>query len=79
MRTFNADSVSKLLVVVQSILAISTHPDATGFDAVAWIETWMDKPHPALGGRTPSELIEKATGFEVVTRLLGSLESGAYQ
>lgn len=35
-------------------------------------------PSP-LGGRKPADLIDTPTGVEVVARLLGSIESGAYQ
>jgi uncharacterized protein (DUF2384 family) len=32
-----------------------------------------------LGGRRPADLLDTPTGVEVVARLLGSLESGAFQ
>ncbi|HEY8707729.1 MAG TPA: antitoxin Xre/MbcA/ParS toxin-binding domain-containing protein [Burkholderiaceae bacterium] len=32
-----------------------------------------------MGGRKPADLIDTPTGVEVVARLLGSIESGAYQ
>ncbi|MDH5540593.1 MAG: MbcA/ParS/Xre antitoxin family protein, partial [Rhizobacter sp.] len=37
------------------------------------------RPQPSLGGRRPAELIDTPTGIEVVSRLLGSIESGSYQ
>ena len=39
----------------------------------------IERPQPALGGRKPADLIDTPTGVEVVARLLGSIESGAYQ
>jgi uncharacterized protein (DUF2384 family) len=52
---------------------------AKGFDAAKWLGRWLEQPQPALGGRKAADLIDTPTGVEVVARLLGSIESGAYQ
>jgi len=65
--------------VAQEIAAASTHPDAAGLDVPRWLGRWIEQPQPALGGRRPAELLDTPTGAEVVTRLLGSMASGAYQ
>ena len=69
----------KLLGIAQSIVNNSTAAEAKAFDAAKWLGQWIEQPQPALGGRRPADLISTPTGVEVVARLLGSLESGAYQ
>jgi len=68
----------KLLAIAQEIVANSTASDAKGFDAAKWLGRWIERPQPSLGGRRPADLIDTPTGVEVVARLLGSIESGAY-
>lgn len=69
----------KLLGIAQAIADNSTAAQAEGFDAAKWLGQWIERPQPALGGRKPADLIDTPTGVEVVARLLGSIESGAYQ
>ncbi|MDH5539578.1 MAG: DUF2384 domain-containing protein [Rhizobacter sp.] len=71
--------VAKLIAIAQAIVANSTARQAQGFDAARWLGQWLDRPQPSLGGRRPAELIDTPTGIEVVSRLLGSIESGSYQ
>jgi len=68
----------KLLAIAQEIVANSTAREAKGFDAAKWLGQWIERPQPSLGGRRPADLIDTPTGVEVVARLLGSIESGAY-
>lgn len=69
----------RLLGIAEGIIANSTAEAAAGFDAAKWLGAWIERPQPALGGRKPADLLDTPTGFEVVAKLLGSLESGAYQ
>ena len=69
----------KLLGIAQEIVANSTASEARGFDATKWLGQWIERPQPSLGGRKPADLLDTPTGVEVVARLLGSIESGAYQ
>lgn len=69
----------KLLGIAQSIVANSTAAQAKDFDAAKWLGRWIELPQPALGGRRAADLIDTPTGIEVVARLLGAVESGAYQ
>jgi len=71
--------IARLLGVANEIVANSTAPEAKNFDAAKWLGQWLEKPQPALGGRRPAELIDTPTGLDVVARLLGAIESGAYQ
>ena len=74
-----AIGMAKLLGVAQAIVANSTAPAAQNFDSAAWLGQWLERPQAALGGRKPADLIDTPTGIEVVARLLGAIESGAYQ
>jgi putative toxin-antitoxin system antitoxin component (TIGR02293 family) len=69
----------KLLGIAQSIVANSTAREAKDFDAAEWLGVWIERPQPALGGRKPADFLDTPTGVEVVAKLLGSVESGAYQ
>lgn len=69
----------KLIAKAREIAANSTAPEARNFDAAKWLGKWIDIAQPALGGRKPSELLDTPTGLDVVLKLLGAIESGAYQ
>ena len=69
----------RLLGIAQDMAANSTVAEARDFDAAKWLGKWIERPQPALGGRRPADLIDTPTGVDVVARLLGSIESGAYQ
>lgn len=68
-----------LLGIAQAIVADSTDERAKTFDVAKWLGRWIENPQPALGGRKPADLLDTPTGMDVVARLLGSLQSGAYQ
>ena len=74
-----AVGMMRLLCLAEEIAANSTASQAKGFDSAKWLGQWIERPQPALGGRKPADLIDTPTGVELVARLLGSLESGAYQ
>lgn len=71
--------IAKLLGMAREIVDNSTAPEAKDFDVAKWLGQWLEKPQPALGGRKPAELIDTPTGLAVVAKLLGAIESGAYQ
>lgn len=71
--------MARLLGMAQEMAANSTAEEAADFDAAKWLGQWLDRPQPALGGSKPSDLLDTPTGLSVVARLLGSIESGAYQ
>jgi putative toxin-antitoxin system antitoxin component (TIGR02293 family) len=74
-----AIAMTKLLGIAQDIIADSTALEAEGFDSAKWLGEWLERPQPSLGGRPPADLLGTPTGFEIVARLLRSLESGSYQ
>lgn len=49
-----------------------------GFDAATWVASWLQRPHPALAGRVPAEILDTADGRNVVADLLAQQQSGAY-
>jgi len=69
----------RLLGIAKRIVANSTAPEAKGFDSAKWLGRWIERPQPSLEGRKPADLIDTPTGIEIVARLLGAIESGAYQ
>ena len=69
----------KLVGIAQEIVANSTAGEAKSFDATKWLGQWIERAQPALGGHKPADLLDTPTGVELVARLLGSIESGAYQ
>lgn len=69
----------RLLGIAQRIVANSTATEARNFDAAKWLGLWIERPQFSLGGLKPADLLDTPTGVEVVARLLGSIESGAYQ
>lgn len=71
--------MARLLGIAQEIVKGSMAPEARDFDSAKWLGQWLEKPQPALGGRKPADLIDTPTGVEVVAKLLGAIESGAYQ
>lgn len=75
----SAIGMVKLLGIAQRIITDSTADAAQDFDAARWLGLWIERPQPALGGRKPADLLDTPTGVQVVARLLGSIESGAYQ
>ncbi len=69
----------KLLGMAQDIVRDSTAKQAKDFDSVKWLGLWIEQPQPSLGGRKPADLLDTPTGIEMVARVLGSIQSGAYQ
>jgi uncharacterized protein len=71
--------MTRLLGIAQEIVEGSTAPEARDCDSTKWLGQWLEKPQPALGGHKPAELIDTPTGVDLVAKLLGAIESGAYQ
>lgn len=69
-------AVVRLIGQVDSMVQESGDPH--GFDAPRWAAEWLQRPHPALGGRTPGELLDTADGRSLVADLLAQQQSSAY-
>lgn len=48
------------------------------FDLDVWLNEWLRRPVPALGGRAARDLLNDPDGVESVKRVLGAMVSGAY-
>jgi uncharacterized protein (DUF2384 family) len=72
-------SMQILEAKASAIVASSTSPEADGFDSARWLARWLQIEQPALGGCRAVDLIGTADGLKIVSRLIGSLVSGAYQ
>ena len=75
----SAIGMIKLLGIAQDLVDNSTASGAIGFDAAKWLGKWIETPQPALDGRKPADYIDTPTGISIVARILGSIQSGAYQ
>lgn len=75
----NAVGLIKLLGIAQDLVSNSIVPEAEQFDVAKWFGKWIALPQPALGGLKPAQLLDTPTGVKIVARLLGAIESGAYQ
>lgn len=64
--------------ILKTVVDLIPEARRRDFDAAGWFAKWILIPQPALGGRSPSELLGTPTDRELVRRLIGSLGSGAY-
>lgn len=78
----NQEESERILAVVRLIGQVDTmvqeSGEPAGFDAAKWVADWLQRPHPALGGRTPGELLDTADGRGLVADLLAQQQSSAY-
>jgi putative toxin-antitoxin system antitoxin component (TIGR02293 family) len=81
-QTLNLDESERVLgiarLVGQAQAMVRESGDDPQFDAAKWMATWLEAPHPALGGKRPAELMDTAEGRAIVSDLLGQMQSGAY-
>jgi len=68
--------VARLVGLVQSMVEESGESES--FDAAQWLGQWIQVPVPALGGRTPADMLDTAAGQEEVARLLRQAQAGVY-
>jgi uncharacterized protein (DUF2384 family) len=72
------ETFEQLMRQLDEILKEGSADQLMDFDARAWLERWLDRPQPALGGIPPRDLLESEEGFRAVSKLLGASISGAY-
>jgi putative toxin-antitoxin system antitoxin component (TIGR02293 family) len=68
--------LSALVDKVQTMVEESGDP--TGFDAAAWLSSWLAEPVPALGWQRPLDLLDTMAGQQLVHDTLDRMQSGAY-
>lgn len=64
---------------VEDMLDVANKPEAWNFNVEKWVAKWVTTSQPAMGGMAPMEVMDTPTGRESVMKLLGSIQSGAYQ
>ncbi len=65
-----------LVTLVERIVLESG--DHTGFDARAWTADWLATPTRVLGGMRPNEFLGTPDRRDLITGLIGQMQSGAY-
>jgi putative toxin-antitoxin system antitoxin component (TIGR02293 family) len=70
--------MARLLATAKNIVGNSTAGGAKDFDVGKWLGEWITRPQAALGDKKPAAFLDTPTGAEIVNRLLGAIESGAY-
>ena len=68
--------ITRLIGQVEAMVHESGDP--RGFKAAEWVAVWLDRPHPALGGRRPAELMDTTDGRAIVFDLVARAQSSAY-
>lgn len=71
--------MAKLIGQVEIMLEESGDPELMkDFDAARWLTHWMEEPIPALGGAAPADYMDTIEGQEMISRLLATMQTGAY-
>jgi putative toxin-antitoxin system antitoxin component (TIGR02293 family) len=65
-------------LVGQAQAMVNESGDPVGFDAAKWVAGWLERPMPALDGRTPGEYMDTAEGQQIVAGLLERARSGTF-
>jgi putative toxin-antitoxin system antitoxin component (TIGR02293 family) len=68
--------IARLIGQAQDLVRESGNVDQ--FDAGRWVGGWLQKPLPALGGRSPDEFMDTVDGRALVSDLLSQQQSSAY-
>ena len=81
-QVLNQDESERVLGIARLIQQVDTIVRESGnaerFDGAKWVARWLDRPHPALDGRRPAELMDTADGRSLVSDLVGQMQSAAY-
>lgn len=79
MSTTRASLPPELQAVAERVRDTLRADGTPDFDVDAWLQDWLGRPQPALGGATPTDLLGSAAAIASVRRALGAILSGAYQ
>ena len=71
-----SDDIIILTALVERMAGESGEP--AGFDARTWLDHWLREAVPALGDRTPLNVLNEPGGLEVVRCLLLRSQSDAF-
>lgn len=70
--------LTELLAVAKRMVDNSTCEQAIGFNTKRWLDQWLERAQPALGGARRIDLLATQAGTQAVHQLLSAIESGAY-
>lgn len=68
--------IDMLTAQVQKMVDESGNPNE--FDSRAWVVDWLHSPIPAIGGRSPTDYLHTSDGVDLISRMLVSVQMGAY-
>ena len=68
--------IAEMVSLVQKMVEESGNPE--GFDAEAWLDDWLTRPLPALGGDSAGDWLDTADRRAVIFTMLACTQSGAY-
>ena len=68
--------IACLIAHVQTM--VNESGNSEGFDAAKWVDRWIDRPLPALGGQRPAELMDTPDGRALVSNIVACMQSGTY-
>lgn len=81
-KPLSSDESSRVLgmgrLVGQVQAMVDEAGEAQAFNAAEWVAQWLERPLPALGGRRPAEFMDTPDGQQLVSDLIGRVQSGAY-
>lgn len=70
-------SFLRIVATLRKILEESGDPEEVAeFDLETWVREWMDESTPALGDRTPAEMLRNPEGQRAVEELLERMRGG---
>jgi hypothetical protein len=68
--------IAEMVAQVQRMVEESGNPE--GFDAKAWLDDWLTRSLPALGGDCAGNWLDAADRRAVIFTILACTQSGAY-
>lgn len=65
-------------LIGQVEIMVAESGDPSGFNAARWVAGWLEQPVPALNNAKPADFMDTIEGQQLVSSLLGKVQSGAY-
>jgi putative toxin-antitoxin system antitoxin component (TIGR02293 family) len=67
----------RIAATLRRLLEESGDPDAlASFDLATWLAEWMRQSLPALGGKSPAEMLRNPEGLRAVEQLIERMRGG---
>jgi uncharacterized protein (DUF2384 family) len=65
-------------LIQQVELLLQESGNSEPFDAVAWVDRWLQRPNHALGGAAPELYLNTPAGEALLANLIGAMAAGSY-